>query len=177
MRVIAGEFGGRRLHAADAPGLRPTSDRVREALFSILGDAVEGSEVLDLYAGTGALALEAISRGAARATCVERGRVARRALERNVAALGLEDRVEIRGGDALAFARRCEAEEASFDGVFCDPPYADPLEPVAEALSGAWWSTFAVVEHAAGRAVPAPDHVEIDERRYGDTAVTVWWRR
>lgn len=177
MRVIAGELGGRRLHAANAPGLRPTSDRVREALFSILGHAVVGAEILDLYAGTGALAIEAISRGAGLATCVERDRIARKALERNVASLGLQDRVEIRGGDALAFARRCEANEASFDGVFCDPPYADPPEPVAEALSGPWWSTFAVVEHAAGRVFRAPDDVEVDERRYGDTAVTVWWRR
>lgn len=176
MRVIAGEFGGRRLRAADAADLRPTSGRVREALFSILGDAVHGAEVLDLYAGTGALALEAISRGATRATCVERGRTALRALRRNVVALGLEDRVAIVREDALAFARRCPDRETTFDGVFCDPPYAKRLEPLADALAGSWWRRFAVVEHAAGREIDPPAGVEVDTRRYGDTAIDVWWR-
>jgi 16S rRNA (guanine966-N2)-methyltransferase len=178
MRVIAGEFGGRRLASARAAGLRPTADRVREALFSILGSAVEDARVLDLYAGTGALALEALSRGARSATCVERSTGALRALERNVRDLGLEERVTIERGDALAYARRQQGQEDRFDLVFCDPPYAEPLEPVLEGVvAPGWWTTAAVVEHAASRGPAAPPGLEADSRRYGDTGLTIFWRR
>jgi 16S rRNA (guanine966-N2)-methyltransferase len=177
MRVIAGEFRGRRLASTRAPGLRPTADRVREALFSILGDAVEDARVLDLYAGTGALAFEALSRGARSATCVERSSGALRALERNVRDLGLVERVTIERGDALAYARGLSGGEDRFDLVFCDPPYADPIEPVLEAVvGGEWWTTAAVVEHAAGRAPCAPAGFAADTRRYGDTGITIFRR-
>lgn len=177
MRVISGRYGGRRLHAVRSPGLRPTGDRVREALFAILGDAVVGSSVADLYAGTGALAIEAISRGAERATCVERSRRAVRAIERNLAGLGLEGRIEVVRGDALAFARKAASGGRVFDVVLCDPPYAAPLDPLVESLAGDWWTTVAVVEHAVGREIAPPPGVEADERRYGDTGLTVLWRR
>jgi 16S rRNA (guanine966-N2)-methyltransferase len=174
VRVIAGEFGGRRLASARAPGLRPTADRVREALFSILGDDVAGARVLDLYAGTGALALEALSRGARAATCVERSGAALEALERNVRELGLERRVTIHRGDALAYARRLRGGPARFDVVFCDPPYADPLDPVLrDVIEENWWTTTAVLEHAAGPDPEIPAGLESDTRRYGDTALTI----
>lgn len=177
MRVIAGEFRGRRLASARAPGLRPTADRVREALFSILGDSVEDARVLDLYAGTGALALEALSRGARSATCVERSAGALKALERNVRDLDLADRVRIERGDALAYARGLRGQKGRFDIVFCDPPYADPLEPVLEAVvEEEWWTTAAVIEHASDRSPAAPAGREADTRRYGDTGVTIFRR-
>jgi 16S rRNA (guanine(966)-N(2))-methyltransferase RsmD len=176
--VIAGEFRGRRLASARTRGLRPTADRVREALFSILGPAVDGARVLDLYAGTGALALEALSRGARSATCVERSPAALAALERNVRELGLGERVTIVRGDALAFARRLRGESDRFDVVFCDPPYADPPEPVlADVAGGTWWTTAAVLEHAASRPPATPDGLSSDTRRYGDTGVTIFRRR
>jgi len=177
MRVVSGRYGGRQLHAVRSPGLRPTADRVREALFAILGDAVVGASVADLYAGTGALAIEAVSRGAGRATCVERSRRAVRVIERNVAELGLAGRIEIVRGDALAFARKAAGGEGAFDVVLCDPPYAAPLDPLVESLAGEWWTTVAVIEHAAGREIAPPPGVEADERRYGDTGLTVLWRR
>jgi len=177
MRVISGRYGGRRLHAVSSPGLRPTGGRVREALFAILGDAVVGSTVADLYAGTGALAIEAISRGAERATCVERNRRAVKAIGRNVAGLGLEGRIEVVQGDALAFTRKAARGVGAFDIVLCDPPYAAPLDPLSESLAGEWWTTVAVIEHAAGRQVAPPPGVEVDLRRYGDTGLTVLWRR
>ena len=169
MRVIAGEFRGRRLASARAKGLRPTADRVREALFSILGPDVDDARVLDLYAGTGALALEAVSRGAASAVCVERSASALAALERNVRDLGHADRVTIERGDALAYARRLRGSDR-FDVVFCDPPYADPLEPLLDSVVGqGWWTRAAVVEHA-------PPGTEVDTRRYGDTGVSIFRR-
>ena len=117
MRVIAGELGGRQLRAPRSGGVRPTADRVREALFSILGD-IEGSVALDLYCGTGALGIEAISRGAAAVTFVDTD--VRPAAD-NVEALGIEDRAELIRSDALRFLER---ETGSFDLIFCDPPYS-----------------------------------------------------
>lgn len=175
--MIAGEFGGRRLASARAPGLRPTADRVREALFSILGAAVDDARVLDLYAGTGALALEAISRGARSATCVERSAGALRALERNVRDLGLESRVRIERQDALTYARGLGGERDRFDLVFCDPPYAEGLEPIVEhVVEREWWTTAAVVEHAASRPPSACAGLDADTRRYGDTGLTIFRR-
>jgi len=177
VRVIAGEFGGRRLASARAAGLRPTADRVREALFSILGGSVEDARVLDLYAGTGALALEALSRGARSATCVECSAGALRALERNVRELGLAQRVTIERGDALAYARRLRGETDRFDLVFCDPPYADELGPILEDVVGeSWWTTAAVLEHVASRLPATPAGRHADTRRYGDTGVTIFRR-
>jgi len=177
VRVIAGEFGGRRLASARAKGLRPTADRVREALFSILGPDVDEARVLDLYAGTGALALEAVSRGAESAVCVERSGAALAALERNVRELGLERRVAIERGDALAYARRLRGGSERFDVVFCDPPYAEPLEPVLDhVVAAGWWTRAAVVEHAAPRRPAPPPGTEVDTRRYGDTGISIFRR-
>jgi 16S rRNA (guanine966-N2)-methyltransferase len=178
LRVIAGRLGGRRLRAARGRGVRPTADRVREALFSILGAAVADAAVLDLYAGTGALAIEAVSRGARRARCVEREAGALAALARNVEDLGLAGRVEVVRGDALEACRRIAAAAETFDVVFCDPPYRMELAPLGPALVAAgWWTTVAVIEHASGTAPLAPPAgVAIDTRRYGDTALSFYWR-
>lgn len=176
MRVIAGRFGGRRLASARAPGLRPTSDRVREAMFDILGGAIRDARVLDLYAGTGALALEALSRGAVHATCVERKRPSLAALERNVADLDLAAEVAVVRMDALDYCARIPQEEAVFDVVLCDPPYAADLAPIGDAVvTAGWWTTVCVVEHAAGR--PLPDAWPPgDVRRYGSTSLAFFWR-
>jgi 16S rRNA (guanine966-N2)-methyltransferase len=179
VRVIAGQLGGRRLRAVRGRDVRPTADRVREALFSILGNAVAGARVLDLYAGTGALAIEALSRGAREATCVERDPGALAALARNVEDLALARRLTVTRGDALEVCRRLAAGAAGYDVVFCDPPYRVPLEPLGPALVGAaWWTTVAVLEHAASTTPPTPpEGVASDTRRYGDTAITFYWRR
>ena len=118
MRVVAGELGGRRLHAPAGGATRPTADKVREALFSIVGD-IEGARVLDLFAGSGALGIEALSRGAADATFVERAGPAVAAIRRNLLELGLEG--DVRRGDVARFLKRA-AGEPPFDLVFCDPP-------------------------------------------------------
>lgn len=177
MRVIAGRFGGRRLRSVRAPGLRPTADRVREALFSVLGGDVVDARVLELYAGTGALSLEALSRGARSATCVERDPRVARVLAANVAALEVEERVRIVRRDALAFARGL-GDEPAFDVVFCDPPYDDPLDAIVrDVVERPWWTTVCALEHAAEREPPRPEgSIRSEVRRWGDTSVTLFRR-
>src|SRR3954471_13968009 len=119
MRVIAGAWKGRPLRAPPGRDTRPTADRVREALFSVLGD-VGGLRVLDLFAGSGALGIEALSRGAASAVFVERAPAALKALQSNLSALEIEARVH--SGDARAFVRKARAARETYDLVFLDPP-------------------------------------------------------
>src|SRR6185312_2304996 len=121
MRIVSGVYGGRRLIAPKDPRVRPTADRVREAWMSILGDELTGARVLDLYAGSGALGLEALSRGAASADFVELSPVSLQALQANIAALGAGDRTRIHRAEALRFAQRLSAGQ--FDIALADPPY------------------------------------------------------
>ncbi|MDX1662058.1 MAG: 16S rRNA (guanine(966)-N(2))-methyltransferase RsmD [Gemmatimonadota bacterium] len=176
--MIAGRLGGRRLAGLAGRSVRPTADRVREAIFAILGDTVVEARILDLYAGTGALAIEAISRGAAEAVCVDRSGSARRTIRANVESMGIDGEVDVIGDDALRYARRLSGGEERFDVVFCDPPYADPLDAiVSEAVATNWWDRAFVLEHAAGRATPEPPaDATAETRRYGDTEVTFFWR-
>jgi 16S rRNA (guanine966-N2)-methyltransferase len=170
VRVIAGEFKGRRLHTARGTRTRPTADRVREALFSMLGD-VSGARVLDLYAGSGALGIEALSRGAESAMFVERDQRALDALRRNLDAVGA--RAEVRGQDVVRFLAR---PGGTFDLVFCDPPY-DVASAVADALAGALPAMLGdnarIVTESDKRTplvLPLP---LIVERSYGDTRIAI----
>lgn len=130
-RIIAGVARGRRLGAPKGTGTRPTSDKVRSAVFNLLGQFFEGGVVLDLYAGTGALALEALSRGCERAVCVEADRAAAELIRRNAESCGFGDRVEvIRSAVEGALGR---LPPAGFDLVFADPPYADGPDVALEA--------------------------------------------
>lgn len=172
MRVIAGIAKGRRLRAPEGGGTRPMMDRVREALFSSLGTRVGGAEVLDLFAGSGSIGLEALSRGASRAVFVERGRPALRALRANLEAVGLGG--EVVAGDAAGFVA---ATPDRFDLVFVDPPYDLPLASVEEVLVAARARLrpggVVVVHRRAETGVPrAPGLVIVDRRRYGDTEIT-----
>lgn len=142
VRIIAGQWRGTRLPVADAAGLRPTPDRVRETLFNWLQGSLPGARVLDLFAGSGALGLEAVSRGARGAVLVERDPRLAESLRATVARLGAGDRVEVACADALAWLRA--APRGTFDVVFVDPPFAADLwTPVLAALPpwlapGAW---------------------------------------
>jgi len=129
VRVIGGRLGGRRLVAAQGTTTRPTADRVREALFSRLESryGLSDARVLDVFAGTGALAIEAVSRGAAGALCIESGKSALAALRRNVSALALERSVRVLAGDFRSALRAQAQAGATFDGVFVDAPYAKDL--------------------------------------------------
>ncbi len=174
MRIVAGRHGGRRLAAPPGRDTRPTSDRVREAVFSILGP-LEGARALDLYAGSGALGIEALSRGAASAVFVERDRRALAALQANLDALGIEG--DIRGADALAALRDARNRGETYDLVLCDPPYRlapDLGGPLGEALAPVLAPGARVVTESDRRA-PLDLDLEspIDERRYGDTLIRI----
>ncbi|MEZ4330696.1 MAG: 16S rRNA (guanine(966)-N(2))-methyltransferase RsmD [Myxococcota bacterium] len=176
MRIIAGRLRGRDLGGVPE-GVRPTTDRVRESLFSVLGPAI-GQRVLDLCAGTGALGLEAYSRGAEEVVWVERSRGVARALRERLARLGLEDEPGLRllVADAGVAIRRLAGAGAPFDLVFYDPPYAaeDRVETLralfASGLVAA--SGTVVVEGARRHPLPAVAGARVvDERRYGDTVL------
>ena len=140
MRVIAGRFGSRRLAAPAGESTRPTSDRLRETLFNVLAPGIKGSAFLDLYAGSGAVGIEALSRGAARVVFVERAPAALMVLRANLASLGLNGEFRIYAGAASAFLRRSHAgAPPAFDHIFLDPPYdtAQEYEATLRLLGGA----------------------------------------
>ena len=171
MRIVAGSKKGARIFAPKGAGTRPTSDRVREAIFAILG-SVEGASVLDLFAGSGALGLEALSRGATSATFVESDAAAVKAIERNLEKLGLEGRI-VRSDAARYVARTDER----YDVVFVDPPYelVESLRmPLAEHLPRVLADGGSVVyETAAGIEPELPLPVR-STRRHGSTQLTVY---
>lgn len=186
MRIIAGDFGGRRLQAPRGLATRPTSDRVRQAVFNMLGAPVpvEGARfrVLDLFAGSGALAFEALSRGADEAVLVDEDREAAAAIEKNAEALGVRGRVRVVRGEVGEALRKLEGE---FDWIFLDPPYAyGPLDRALRLLASTSLADRALViaEHDA-RTPPADeyDHKDrtgrlalVERRRWGDSAVSFY---
>jgi 16S rRNA (guanine966-N2)-methyltransferase len=176
MRVIGGRLGGRRLRAPRGSRTRPTSDRVREALFSLLG-GVEDARVLDLFAGTGALGIEALSRGARHAVFVERDERALRALRENLDALGVgAQEAEVRGGDARAALRSARTCSETYDLVFIDPPYrrARELEAELSDLLAPLLAPGSRVVVESDRRAPMRLALAIElERVYGDTSLTI----
>ena len=177
MRIIAGAFGGRRIHAPKGAAVRPTSDRVREAIFSIIGPATVGADVLDLFAGTGALGLEALSRGASRAVFVDQSLHAVRLIRSNVELCNVLDRVRVIHGSIDRAIRRLAAQREAFDLIFMDPPYHNKgsIQKVLLNLGElARSGTVVVAEHYAKDllAFQAPEWSQIEGRKYGDTAVS-----
>jgi 16S rRNA (guanine966-N2)-methyltransferase len=173
LRVIAGTWRGRTLQAPRGPATRPTSDRVREALFSILGDVAE-SRVLDLYAGSGALAIEALSRGAAEATLVDSSWAAVEAIRHNLGRVSAQ--AEVVRDDALRFCGRASQSARQYDLVFLDPPYRH-----GSALGRELTTALAPLLAGDARVVAESDHRSplglelppLDERRYGDTLIQI----
>jgi 16S rRNA (guanine966-N2)-methyltransferase len=181
MRIVGGALRGRGLAGPRSDAIRPTSDRLREAMFNVLShaydDPVEGARVLDLFAGTGALACEALSRGAAFALLVDEGAEARGVIRQNLDTLGLGGVTRLFRRDATRLGAAPPGEP--FDLVFCDPPYGRDLAPkaLAAARDGGWLTNgaLAVVEEAASAALAAPDgFAELERRSYGDTQVAFW---
>jgi 16S rRNA (guanine966-N2)-methyltransferase len=172
VRIVAGEHRGRTLRAPAGSETRPTSDRVREALFSILG-SVEGLRVLDLYAGSGALGIEALSRGAVHATFVESARSALAAIRSNLEAIGQEGDADVAAADVLAWLRSA-TEDPGFDLVFCDPPYdaaAQNAQPLSDLLPRVTAPEALIVTESAKRNPLALHLPLVDERTYGHTRI------
>jgi 16S rRNA (guanine966-N2)-methyltransferase len=178
LRVIAGELKGRKLRTLHGLETRPTAERTREAVFDILGSAVRGAHVLDLFAGTGAFGIEAISRGAASAVCIEIGREALGVLTGNIQACGLAERVSVIRWDAGRNLNCLGNREPKFDLVFLDPPYHQGLAaPALSHLRAACClakGARLVVEHGADDPFPEPamPYRLRDRRRYGKALVS-----
>jgi 16S rRNA (guanine966-N2)-methyltransferase len=174
MRIVAGSLKGRTVHSPRGRDTRPTQDRVREALFSILGD-IQGARVLDLFAGSGALALEALSRGAAAVTLVDSSRQAIAAIRRNLAELHVG--AEVRHQTAEAFLARARREHRQYDLVFVDPPYSR-ASGLRERLSAALPPVLApqgrVIVESDSRTPLALDLAPVFERSYGDTLIRIY---
>jgi len=166
LRIIAGEFGGRRLKTPAGRTVRPTGDRVKEAWFSILQQSIPDARVLDLFAGSGALGFEALSRGAVAVDFVEQHQASLAAIRDNAASLDVQPRVTIHRSDAMRFAQRLQP--GAYDVAFADPPYAGSEAAALVALFRKTpFARVFSVEHDALQAIPGDD-----TRRYGDTALT-----
>lgn len=194
MRIVAGELGGRVLHAPHGDATRPTSEKVREALFSILGPPSPGDLVLDLFAGAGGLGLEAISRGAAHATFVDAARPALEALRANIRALGVAARSTVVSGDATRLVTSLRppprtaaaasetphtSSASTWRWIFIDPPYRSDLAVRAAAAIPAdvmSEDTAVVIEHDRRNAPPEQlgSLLRTDQRRYGDTFLSIY---
>lgn len=176
MRVVAGEARGRPLVAPAGRDVRPTTDRVREAMFNALWSmgAIEGSSVVDLFAGSGALAIEALSRGAAQAVLVEPSAGARAAIAHNLAATGLEARATVVPSEAVRYLAQAARKGWTYDLVLCDPPYAFEGWPALFDDVAAVLAAEAVVVIEAGEVVEVPLWAQVmRSKRYGGTVVTM----
>ena len=183
MRIIGGKCRGLTLASVgkgdQAAHLRPTSDRVRESLFNVLaggrfGDPVDGAIVLDLFSGTGALALEALSRGAASATLVDDGRTAQKLIRDNISRCRMEDKTQLLPRDATRLPPR-SASQPPATLVFLDPPYSKGLglKALAHAITQDWIAAEALIVWEESTAQTAPEGCTLlDQRRYGDTWIT-----
>jgi len=180
MRVIAGEYKGRPLEAVPGKGTRPTTDKVKESIFNMIGPYFHGGWALDLYAGTGGLSIEALSRGMEKAVMIDLDPKAIAVIKQNIQKLNLQSRTEVYRNDARRAIRALAKREVSFDVIFLDPPYAQQniaeeiqLMMQANLLSQTGWI---VAEHDA--EVILPDHIAgcvLDRTvTYGDTGVTIY---
>jgi 16S rRNA (guanine966-N2)-methyltransferase len=186
LRISGGESKGRTLKSPRHKGLRPTSDKVREALFSILGGRVPGASVLELFAGTGAVGIEALSRDAARAVFVDSSAKAARLIRENLDALGYRERGAVVTKDALMFLKKTACELGPFDIVFIDPPYHEDVGVKTLAALGEageedtpdYLSPDAVVVFEHFKKYAAPERqgrlVKKKDYVYGDTVLSVY---
>lgn len=169
MRIVAGRWRGRKIEAPGGSAVRPTLDRVREAWMSILQNDIPGARVVDLFAGSGALGLEALSRGAALADFVEKSTASVRVLAANISRLDAGEVATVHREDALEFAERAEA--GAYDIAFADPPYTGGG---AQRLAAHWlqipFAKVFSVEHSSADAMPGSG----ETRRYGTTAITIY---
>jgi len=182
MRISAGEHRGRRLQSVKGKITRPTSDLLRQAVFNVLGDRIQGARVLDLFAGTGSVGLEALSRGAATATFVEKDCRAVATLRSNLASLNLTSRARVIAGDVLPSLRRFQASGETFDCLFLDPPYAGDLAArcIEKLADGALLRENGALVTQAFHKTALPERVGILRRtwrrRYGESSLAVYTR-
>lgn len=180
MRVIAGELGGRKLVSPKGLSTRPTSDRVKEALFNILGSIVLNKEVLDLFAGSGALGIEALSRGAARSTFVDKSVDSIKVINQNIETFGLKEVCEVYNLEALGALKTFASKKMDFDLIFIDPPYSQGLISPVLNLIGNYnlirKEGVIIVEHSK-KDLLDEEYGNIErfkDRQYGDTMLSFY---
>ncbi len=173
LRVVGGEARGRRLKTPK--GIRPTQGIVKEAIFNLVGPAIDGVHVLDLFAGSGALGIEALSRGAAGVTFVDREPRGLAILRQNLDALDLKARANVVRGDVVRWLESSPDQVRQAGFVFMDPPYEDPvLDRALKAIDREVTDATVIVEHSRRQELPALARLQVDrQRKYGDTIVTV----
>ena len=180
MRIIAGTARGRTIQAPEGMNTRPTLDRVRENLFNMLQGRITGSRVLDLFAGSGALSLEAISRGAEHAVMADRDRKASLCQKKNIETLRFQDRTEVITADWATALKALKGAGRTFDLIFLDPPYRmnDLREVFRELEDAADEDALIIVEHEAGKPAAVPDTFEpVKERSWGYCGVTFYQKK
>jgi len=176
IRIISGKFGGRKIEAPDNTRTHPMGERIRNAMFNSIGSEVVGTEVLDAFAGTGSIGLEALSRGAKSATFIERDTIAAKILAKNVTTLAAEDQVTIIRTSVLNWIENSNPKQ--FDLIFADPPYDDPQFSTGLRLLGLLKpGGLMILSHPGGSEVPTkPGVVVVDNRSYGNANLTFYRR-
>ena len=174
IRIIAGKFGGRNIAAPDGSRTHPMGERIRNALFNSLGDEVKGAAVLDAFAGTGSVGLEAVSRGAKHATFVERDRIAQKVLAENINLLGAQDQTKLIKASVSAWINTYDGP--LFDIIFADPPYHDvQFSTVLQLMGLLKPGALMVLSHPGRSECPTrPGVVVVDNRSYGDATLTLF---
>lgn len=174
VRIIAGEFGGRKIETPDGKRTHPMSERVRGAMFNSIGDELKDARVLDAFAGSGAIGIEALSRGAKHATFVERDRIAQKVIAENLNLLSINDRSKLVKASVSSWVNTYDGEP--FDLIFVDPPYHDPQFSTAMQLLGLLKPGALMVLSKPGRSESPtkPGVVVVDNRSYGDAALTYY---
>jgi len=173
LRLISGTHGGRLIDTPDTTRTHPMGDRIRMSLFNIIGD-ITGYDVLDAFAGTGSLGLESLSRGAARATFIERDRIAQKVLQKNIQSLELDERSHIINASVAAWSSTTHDEQ--FDLIFADPPYRDlQLSTVAKLVAYLKPNGLMILSHPGRESAPTVNGVVVvDKRSYGDAALAFY---
>jgi 16S rRNA (guanine966-N2)-methyltransferase len=176
VRIISGQYGGRKIEAPDNGRTHPMGERIRNALFNTIGSEVIGTDVLDAFAGTGAIGLEALSRGAKNATFIERDHIAGKILAKNITTLAAQDRVVIARTTVSNWIEH--NDDRRFDLIFADPPYQDLQLSTVARLSGLLKPNgLMVLSHSGGSEVPTkPGVVVVDNRSYGNANLTFYRR-
>ncbi len=176
IRVIAGEFGGRKLEAPDGPRTHPMGERIRNALFNKISDDIDGADVLDVFAGSGSVGIEALSRGAQSAVFIERDRIAQKAITKNIETLGLEDRAKLIRSSVSSWLETSEPRK--YDLIFADPPYHDvQFSTVSQLLGLLKPGALMVLSHPGRSESPTePGVVVVDNRSYGNATLTFYRR-
>lgn len=176
LRIIAGQYGGRTIAAPDGRKTHPMSERVRNALFNSIGNEIQGAKVLDAFAGTGAIGLEAMSRGADHVTFIERDRIAQKVIVENITTLGVRDQSKLIRASVSAWAGTYDGPQ--FDIIFADPPYHDVQFSTVTLLMGLLKPSALMVLSHPGRSEcqTRPGVVVVDNRSYGDATLTLFRR-